>query len=96
VPDDQQLTELRSEARDEKDKVVQELDKAKIVAEPERAHGQPEYRWKCSHVFLGRFYGMPWGRVGIARLNAFTRILRAFKSVVHVRANERTAALVAL
>ena len=40
MPDDQQLTELRSEARDEKDKVVQELEKAKIVAEPERAHGQ--------------------------------------------------------
>ena len=33
VPDDQQLTELRSEARDEKDKVVQELEKAKITRE---------------------------------------------------------------
>src|SRR2546426_6360742 len=29
-------------------------------------------------------------------LTAFTRMRRAFKSVVHVRANERTAALVAL
>ena len=33
VPDDQQLTELRNEARDEKDKVVQELEKAKITRE---------------------------------------------------------------
>src|SRR4029077_17454738 len=29
-------------------------------------------------------------------LRAFTRILRSFKSIVHVRANDRTAALVAL
>ena len=33
VPDDQQLTELRNEARDEKDKVVQELEKANIARE---------------------------------------------------------------
>ena len=33
VPDDQQLTELRNEARDEKDKVLQELEKAKITRE---------------------------------------------------------------
>ena len=29
-------------------------------------------------------------------LSALTRILRAFRSTVHVRANDRTAALVAL
>jgi hypothetical protein len=29
-------------------------------------------------------------------LTAFTRMRRAFRSVVHVRANERTAAFVAL
>src|SRR6202042_2539460 len=29
-------------------------------------------------------------------LSAFTRIFRSFKSVVHVRANDRTAALLAL
>src|SRR6202041_3705311 len=29
-------------------------------------------------------------------LTAFTRIFRSFKSIVHVRANDRTAALVAL
>jgi hypothetical protein len=33
VPDDQQLTELRNEARDENDKVLQELEKAKITRE---------------------------------------------------------------
>jgi len=33
VPDDQQLTELRNEARDEKDKVLRELEKAKITRE---------------------------------------------------------------
>jgi hypothetical protein len=33
VPDDQQLTELRSEARAEKEKVLQELEKAKITRE---------------------------------------------------------------
>lgn len=33
VPDDQQLTELRNEARDEKYKIVQELEKAKITRE---------------------------------------------------------------
>src|SRR5258707_5232427 len=33
VPDDQELTELRNEARDEKDKIVQELEKAKIARE---------------------------------------------------------------
>ena len=31
MPDDQQLTELRNEARAEKDKVLQELEKAKIT-----------------------------------------------------------------
>jgi predicted RNase H-like nuclease (RuvC/YqgF family) len=33
VPDDQELTELRNEARDEKDKVVHELEKAKLARE---------------------------------------------------------------
>ena len=33
VPDDHELTELRNEARDEKDKVLQELEKAKITRE---------------------------------------------------------------
>ena len=32
-PDDQELTELRNEARDEKDKVVYELEKAKLARE---------------------------------------------------------------
>ncbi len=33
VPDDQELTELRNEARDDKDKVVQELQRAKFARE---------------------------------------------------------------
>jgi hypothetical protein len=33
VPDDQELTELRNEARDEKDKVVHELEQAKLARE---------------------------------------------------------------
>jgi hypothetical protein len=33
VPDDQEVTELRNEARDEKDKVVHELEKAKLARE---------------------------------------------------------------
>jgi hypothetical protein len=33
VPDDQELTELRNEARDDKDKIVEELERAKVARE---------------------------------------------------------------
>ena len=48
------------------------------------------------HVFLARFCGMPWGRVDKARANRVHPNATILKSVVQVRANERTAALVAL
>jgi hypothetical protein len=48
----------------------------------------------------GRFCGSQrvnqWGRVGKPWLTVFTRMRRACKSIVQVRANERTAAFVAL
>src|SRR5207253_3071189 len=61
-------------------------------------------RWNIArnhlHALLARACGsyqvVQSGRVDGPGLTAFTRIRRSFRSVVHVRAKERTAAFVAL